>query len=199
MQRELSWNALSQRYVLRMPDSGQQRTFATLEEALAAAGRWMAGRSRSTQQLDPEETYEVGVRARLRRGRLPSALRDADVLDPLLESQRVVLMGTAPLRRWGGYIFIAVAAAVVLASLILLARSAENSAQFADWQLWILGINAALVLVMAVLLARRVYRAGARLPPASARFAAHGAHRGDVQRAGDRAAAGHLRVRAAIR
>jgi nitrogen fixation/metabolism regulation signal transduction histidine kinase len=67
-------------------------------------------------------------------------------------------MGTAPLTRWRGYIFIAVATAVVLASLVLLARVAENSTQFANWQKWILGFNAVLVLAMAVLLARRIYR-----------------------------------------
>jgi nitrogen fixation/metabolism regulation signal transduction histidine kinase len=67
-------------------------------------------------------------------------------------------MGTAPLRNWGGYIFIAVATTVVLGSLFLLARSAESHANFDDWQKWIIGINAGLVLVMASLLARRLYK-----------------------------------------
>jgi nitrogen fixation/metabolism regulation signal transduction histidine kinase len=67
-------------------------------------------------------------------------------------------MGSVSLRRWGGYMFIAVAAAVVLGSLVLLARSAENSAQFSDWIEWIVGLNTTLVVLMAVLLAGRVYR-----------------------------------------
>lgn len=67
-------------------------------------------------------------------------------------------MGTAPLRNWGGYIFIAVATTVVLGSLFLLALSAESHADFDDWQKWIIGINAGLVLVMASLLARRLYK-----------------------------------------
>ncbi len=67
-------------------------------------------------------------------------------------------MGSGSLRRWGGYMFIAVAAAVVLGSLFLLARSAENSAQFSDWIPWIVGLNTTLVALMAALLARRVYR-----------------------------------------
>jgi nitrogen fixation/metabolism regulation signal transduction histidine kinase len=67
-------------------------------------------------------------------------------------------VGTAPLRNWGGYVFIAVATTVVLASLLLLARSAESHANFDDWQKWIIGINAGLVLVMASLLARRLYK-----------------------------------------
>jgi hypothetical protein len=73
--RELSWNAPSQRFVLRDVDSGQQRTFATLEEALDVAGRVDGWPVMIEQQLDPGETYEAGVRARLRRGRMPSALR----------------------------------------------------------------------------------------------------------------------------
>jgi nitrogen fixation/metabolism regulation signal transduction histidine kinase len=64
----------------------------------------------------------------------------------------------APLKRWGGYIFIAVAMAVVLGALLLLARSVENSTQFTRWQIAIVVANALLVLVLAVLLARRLWR-----------------------------------------
>jgi nitrogen fixation/metabolism regulation signal transduction histidine kinase len=67
-------------------------------------------------------------------------------------------MGTAPLRRWGGYIFIAVAAAAVLGSLFLLTRIAESSTGSTGWQEAIVWINVALVLVMAAVLARRVFR-----------------------------------------
>jgi hypothetical protein len=73
--RELSWNAPSQRFVLRDVDSGHQRTFGKLDKALEAAGKVDGWEVRFTQQLDPEERYEIGVRARLRRGRMPSALR----------------------------------------------------------------------------------------------------------------------------
>jgi hypothetical protein len=73
--RELTWNAPSQRFVLRDVDSGHQRTFATLETALDAAGQVDRWQVPFTEQLDPGATYEVGVRGRLRRGRMPSALR----------------------------------------------------------------------------------------------------------------------------
>jgi hypothetical protein len=73
--RELSWNAPSQRFVLRDEVGGEQRTFATLEEALEAAGRLQGWTVEIPGQLEPEESYKVGVRARLRRGRMPSALR----------------------------------------------------------------------------------------------------------------------------
>lgn len=73
--RELSWNAPSQRFVLRDIESGQQQTFAVLEDALAAAGRFEGREVGFTKQLDPEADYEAGVRGRLRRGRMPSALR----------------------------------------------------------------------------------------------------------------------------
>jgi nitrogen fixation/metabolism regulation signal transduction histidine kinase len=67
-------------------------------------------------------------------------------------------MGAAPLRRWGGYIFIAAASAVVLGSLLVLMRSAEKSAQFTTLAPWIVGSNAALVLAFAVILGKRVYK-----------------------------------------
>jgi nitrogen fixation/metabolism regulation signal transduction histidine kinase len=62
----------------------------------------------------------------------------------------------APVRRWRGYGFIAIAAVLVIGVLLLLARSVENSSQFSRWQLWILSINTAGVVVLAVLLARKV-------------------------------------------
>jgi PAS domain S-box-containing protein len=65
-------------------------------------------------------------------------------------------MDIAPVRRWRGYGFIAVAAILVISVLLLLARSVENSAQFSRWQLWILGANIAGVIVLAVLLARKL-------------------------------------------
>ncbi len=67
-------------------------------------------------------------------------------------------MDPAPLRRWRGfgYLAIAVAAVVVLSMLLLLGHSLENSSQFSLWQPWILSINTAGVLVLAVLLARRI-------------------------------------------
>ena len=75
LQRELSWNGLSQRYVLKDTASDQQRTFATLEEAMAAAGTVTDWKVAIGQRLEPAARYMVSVRARLRRGRLPSGLR----------------------------------------------------------------------------------------------------------------------------
>jgi hypothetical protein len=76
LQRELSWNALSQRYVLADAGSSKQKTYATLEEALAVAGVVDDWRVDLGSPLDPDETYQVGVRARLRRGHAPSGLRE---------------------------------------------------------------------------------------------------------------------------
>jgi len=75
LRRELSWNVLSQRYVLQDIKTGEQRTFATLEEALDAAGTVTDWKLDIGQRLDPDARYEVSVRARLRRGRVPSGLR----------------------------------------------------------------------------------------------------------------------------
>jgi Domain of unknown function (DUF4390) len=76
VQRELSWNALSQRYVLKNSGNIAQQTFATVEEALAAAGAVDDWAVRLDAPLDPDKTYEVGVRARLRLGHAPSGLRE---------------------------------------------------------------------------------------------------------------------------
>jgi len=74
--RELSWNAPSQRFVLREEAGGEQRTFTTIEEALESAGRLQGWTVGIPVQLEPEESYKVSVRARLRRGRMPTALKD---------------------------------------------------------------------------------------------------------------------------
>jgi len=65
-------------------------------------------------------------------------------------------MDIAPVKRWRGYGIIAVASVLVFAVLLLLARSVESSAQYSKWQLLIMGINIAGVVVMAVLLARKL-------------------------------------------
>jgi nitrogen fixation/metabolism regulation signal transduction histidine kinase len=65
-------------------------------------------------------------------------------------------MDAAPVRRWRVYGLIAVGACLVIGVLLLLARSVENSSQFSRWQLWILSINTAGVVVLAVLLARKI-------------------------------------------
>jgi hypothetical protein len=75
MRRELSWDAPSRRFVLKDIASSEQRTFATLEEALVAAGTVDNWQVQLDKKLDPRASYAVSVRARLRQGRLSSALR----------------------------------------------------------------------------------------------------------------------------
>lgn len=75
LRRELSWNEVSQRYVLRDVDRGEQQSFADLEEALVAAGTVQDWPVVVEPQLDPDATYEISVRAGFRRGRLPNTLR----------------------------------------------------------------------------------------------------------------------------
>jgi nitrogen fixation/metabolism regulation signal transduction histidine kinase len=70
----------------------------------------------------------------------------------------VEVVDTAALKRRRGYIFMALGAGAVLSMLLLLGYSVENSDQFARWRNWILGINAAGVVLTAILLARRVAR-----------------------------------------
>jgi hypothetical protein len=75
LQRELSWNAVSRRFVLREAGSSEQQSFTALDQALAAAGQVHAWPVVNEPQLDPDSTYSIRIRANIRRGRLPDALR----------------------------------------------------------------------------------------------------------------------------
>jgi nitrogen fixation/metabolism regulation signal transduction histidine kinase len=66
-------------------------------------------------------------------------------------------MDAAPVRRWRVYGTIALAAMFGVAVLTLLARSVENSSQFSRWQPWVLLVNVVGVIVLAVLLARKIW------------------------------------------
>jgi Domain of unknown function (DUF4390) len=74
LRRELSYHAVSQRYVVRDIRSGDQESFATLDEALAYLGRVDAWPILVEPQLD-NGNYTISVRAGVRRGRLPASLR----------------------------------------------------------------------------------------------------------------------------
>jgi len=75
LRRSLSWNALAQRYLLRDEQSGEMRSFITLDEALVAAGEVVNWPVVVEPQLDPDVTYSIRVRAGFRRGRLPVSLQ----------------------------------------------------------------------------------------------------------------------------
>jgi len=72
--RELTWNGLTQRYVLRERESSEQQSYATLEEALVAAGEVDGWPVVVEPQLDGDTTYSIRVRAGYRRGN-PARLR----------------------------------------------------------------------------------------------------------------------------
>jgi hypothetical protein len=74
LRRELSFHAVSERYIVRDVRSGDQQSFPTLEEALQQLGTVDAWPILVEPQLGGGE-YEVGVRAGVRRGRLPASLR----------------------------------------------------------------------------------------------------------------------------
>jgi hypothetical protein len=74
LRRELSYHAVSERYVVRDSRSGDQQSYATLEEALKQLGTVDGWPIIVEPQLDGG-MYHVSVRAGVRRGRLPSSLR----------------------------------------------------------------------------------------------------------------------------
>ncbi len=74
LRQELSYHAVSERYVVRDARSGDQQSFATLEEALKQLGTVDGWPILVEPQLNGGQYY-VSVRAGVRRGKLPSSLR----------------------------------------------------------------------------------------------------------------------------
>lgn len=74
VRRELSFHAVSERYVVRDARTGDQETFATLDEALDSLGHIDGLPILLEPQVDAGN-YVVSVRAGVRRGRLPASLR----------------------------------------------------------------------------------------------------------------------------
>jgi len=74
LRHELSYHAVSQRFVVRDTRSGDQESFATLDEALAFLGKVEAWPIVVEPQLD-NGNYTISVRAGVRRGHLPASLR----------------------------------------------------------------------------------------------------------------------------
>jgi hypothetical protein len=74
LRRELSYHAVTDRYVVRDVRSGDQNSFATLEDALDFLGQVNDWPILVEPQLD-EGNYSISVRAGVRRGSLPASLR----------------------------------------------------------------------------------------------------------------------------
>ncbi len=72
---ELEYSPLSQRYIVRNLNSGDQDTFATLYSALNSLGRVQGLPVVDDALLDPEKTYRLRLRAMLNTERYPAGLR----------------------------------------------------------------------------------------------------------------------------
>ena len=75
LRRELTYHAVTDRYVLRDEQGVEQESFPTLEAALDKLGRIEDLPILVESQLRGEAPWEVAVRAGVRRGRMPDALR----------------------------------------------------------------------------------------------------------------------------
>jgi len=74
LRRELTYHAVSERYVVREVKSGDQQSFATVDDALTFLGRVDAWPILVEPQLDGGN-YTISVRAGVRRGHLPATMR----------------------------------------------------------------------------------------------------------------------------
>jgi hypothetical protein len=75
LRRELIYNALSDRYVLRKESGEEQESFPTLEDALDKLGRLEDLPILVEAQLTGPGPWQVAVRGGMRRGRMPDAMR----------------------------------------------------------------------------------------------------------------------------
>jgi hypothetical protein len=75
LRRELSWHAVRERYVVRDVVHGEQEFYLTLERALQAVGSISAFPVVTEPQLATDAAYQISVRASMRRGSMPDALR----------------------------------------------------------------------------------------------------------------------------
>lgn len=74
-QQRLSYNPISQQFILENPASLKRLSFANLSDALASATRAQALPFILTRPLDPEGDYHASVRLRVDEAQLPVALR----------------------------------------------------------------------------------------------------------------------------
>ena len=75
LRRELTYHAVTGRYVVRDEKSVEQESFSTLEAALDKLGHVEDLPIIVQSQLHDSGPWEVAVRAGMRRGRMPDALR----------------------------------------------------------------------------------------------------------------------------
>jgi hypothetical protein len=75
LRRELTYHAVTDRYVLRDEQGTEQQSFPTLEEALERLGRIEDLPILIQSQLRGEGPWQVAVRAGVRRGRMSDAMR----------------------------------------------------------------------------------------------------------------------------
>ena len=72
---ELSYQVVTDHYLVRNIDAGTQETFPTLEEALARVGTVEEWPIAVDSQLPHDEEWQISLRAGVRRGHMPDALR----------------------------------------------------------------------------------------------------------------------------
>jgi hypothetical protein len=75
LQRSLEYHSVSGRYLVRDAANGEQRSFATFDQALAELGNVTAWPIMTRPQLPESGDYRIAVRASVRRGSLNDALR----------------------------------------------------------------------------------------------------------------------------
>ncbi len=75
LRRELEWQALTDRFIVRSPDGAEQQNFASLDAALESLGHVEGWPIMVESQIKDAGEFRVSLRAGMRRGKLTDAMR----------------------------------------------------------------------------------------------------------------------------
>ncbi len=156
LRRELSYHAVTDRYLVRDTRSGKQDSFATTRGGAGIPRP--GGRVANTRRTAARRRQLSRQRARRGASRQHAFFTShAAVLDRrLASSKRVVLMVAAGMN-WRRFGLVLLCATIGASALLLLAKSAQNSSEFGRLQLWILLLNFIGVFALTALLARKIW------------------------------------------
>jgi HAMP domain-containing protein len=154
---ELAYHALSDRYLVRNVNSGEQASYATLDAALDSL------RVISNLPILDQAAGPARAAPRDQPARQPRRAHNAGhlALHPVLvgrlaSAQRVVHMVPAAVKRTLVSILVLVGSGLWVAALLIMAQTVQQSAHFSDLHPFIVGVNVAGLLVLLILIGGRV-------------------------------------------
>ena len=154
---EVSYHALSQRYLVKNLNTGEQQDFGSLQGALDRVTDCAACRCSIPSLVERRAGLRRTHTRRARDEHRARRLRLAAVLDRRLERrERVENVDAAALKRAATAVTMGLGGLLWLAAILFMAQTAQNSEQFSRLHPWILAINIAGLVVLVGLLATKL-------------------------------------------